>query len=101
MVLVLVTAACSVTPQEQHATACAVICRCFASALPSAQDRCTEECQSELGISDDCATCVAQLSDRCAAIENSCAPVCQSQPDPDPIPEGRDAGFDDFSDAMN
>ncbi len=92
VVCVLVgVAACNASPQERSAAACSTICRCLESPLPGAQDRCTSQCESQISVSEDCATCIAEHADRCAAIESDCQNVCNQGP----VDDGSGDGFPD------
>jgi len=94
-VLAACLGACNATPQERTAAACTTLCRCLVSPLPAAQDKCSGQCEAELGgLPDSCTACIAAHADRCASLESECQNDCANQPPPPNGDNTRpDAGF--------
>lgn len=71
--------ACAQTDAERTEQTCTLLCGCEAPPLPGLQKQCMVKCQQDFDVSrvsDNCLACVSANSDRCATLQQVCAPVC-------------------------
>jgi hypothetical protein len=86
MLLVALVGCHEVTPQEQTAEACDMLCDCVGGTLPSEHATCVQQCTSSLGmVSDVCFTCVVDHQDACPLLLTKCEAACTTS---QPMPRG-------------
>lgn len=82
--VVLLAAACDVSPEQASRDVCTAICECETNGLPSQVEGCVDTCMPIFpDVSDECLTCVYTYSQSCSDLERECEDACD-QPQPQP-----------------
>jgi hypothetical protein len=68
---------CETSQEARDDAACTIVCRCFASPLPSMQEQCIAECIMDIAPVDDrCKSCIDEHANACSTLEADCDPLC-------------------------